>query len=441
MDIDSLPKIPSMIKDEVQYHGAANSHNYNQLQEAISFDILNLYNLINEYQNILTDVFSEHYIENVYTQHRMNLLKMEYDRVLIELNKYRNKNKLSRDRTRHINICPYQMFITDDLDYPADINKTYNQVNLVKYNQIHKIYIYDDIHDKIVIPDEFSYEITPYSNSFIVDNDFKRCINNNKHEYWVRKVVDDTKIFMECSIVINMPDNIISNRDVNTIEFSTYPYHSIDVMSVEYKLNSMWEDVPGFKSYDGIKKEVVKNPPNIDYMRYYIEEADNIKLCFNKTPMNAIKINLRQRTYIEDEGHHVFYLGLKHFDVKYEVCNNLYNEYYFDIEFDKIDTEPKVLTAIVPIFNNAEVLSDNSLDKRSLIELELYSLDDENKMTLVSSTPLNINSNRYRVKVKQYYDNENDVNPSLSRFDIQYQLLAKTNTDEENEKKEEISYD
>ena len=75
MNIDIPPKVPSVIKDEVIYRGPATSHNYNVTQEAIAFDIVNLYNLVNQYSEKLTEVGVAHFVENLYSQGRINQME------------------------------------------------------------------------------------------------------------------------------------------------------------------------------------------------------------------------------------------------------------------------------------------------------------------------------------------------------------------------------
>ena len=432
MNISMAPKIPSVIKDEVKYRGPASSHNYNITQEAIAFDLVNLYNLVNEYSEILTETGVAHIIENLYSQGRINQMEYEFMVMRAKAEAQGHDFMLGRDRTKHIYVLPERMYVEQGMQYPANIDKLYRQANLPRYSQVYKLYLYNEIDGRITIPDTLKIDVGPKpDNMRVFDNGFERCLNDNPHEFWVRKVINNNDTAVEATIELELPDTIIANRDINTIELCTFPYHSVDIMSIEYKVNAGWRSVPGFKSYWGVTHENKWEPPNISYEVFYIQNTENVKLCFNKTPMSRLRLKLRQRTYIEENDNRIFYMGLKHFNVKNEIVNTKYCEFAFDIEFDKLEEEPKVVTAFIPVFNNAAVLSVKSPEMRSLIQYEVFGVDKDGALEYVSGAPLTVEHGKYHIKAKMYYDSESDCNPSLRMLDVQYQTV-KDYKDEQN---------
>jgi len=428
MNIDTAPKVPSVIKDEVKYRGPATSHNYNFTQEAIAFDLVNLYNLVNTYSETLTEVGVAHVIENLYSQGRINQLEYEFMIMRAKCEDLGHSFDLNRDRTKHIYVLPERMYTEEDMNYPANIDLIYRQVNLPRFSQIYKLYLYNEVDGRITIPDTLKIDITPKPDNLrVFDNGFEKCLNGNQHEFWIRRIINNKDSAVETIIELELPDTIIASRDINCLEFQTYPYHSLDIMSIEYKVNAGWRHVPGFKSYWGVQSEIKWEPPNINYEVFYIQYAENVKLCFGKTPMSRLRIKLRQRTYIEEHDNRIFYLGFKHFNLKNEIVNTKYCEFAFDIEFDMLEEEPKIITGFIPTFNNAAVLSDNSPEMRSLIQYEIFGVDQDGAMEYVSGAPLSVEHGKYHIKTKMHYDQEAGCNPSLRMIDVQYQLVSDYN--------------
>ena len=416
IDVNELPSIQSSIKDEVKFRGGASSHNYNDLQEDIFFDLANLFNTVNAFDETLVEISQNTTIDNTYTQIRLNKLEALLKQKQAELDGYKNTDSTSFSKV----IFPSDFKNNNSSEYKAFINTMYDQLSVRQHTTISKLYLYDTISDVVTIPNTLKINLTPTADNIkIFDNDFNKVFSKNDSEYFVRKVVNNDVDYVDVEIEITLPDNIISNRDVNVIQFSPFPYASVDVMSIQYKLNGNWADIPGIKSHKNADTIISKDVYGSNVESYYIKNAENVKLCFNKTAMSTVKISLRQRTFIEENGNRTFYVGLKSLDINCEVVNDEYCDFYASIEFDNVS--PKTITGIIPVFNNDVALSDSSLEKKSLISYELYYINEQGDREYIkNSFPMLADKKKYEIVAKMYYDSIGDINPSLYSLKVLY---------------------
>lgn len=420
--LEQLPRMQSSIKDEVRFRGAASSHNYNQLQEGMFFDVSNLFNIISDYQNRLQETSVFQSIDNLYTQMKIHELERENDRLNSELGKILFK-QLKRLRIDPFNASPVEVNTT------PIINRQFNQINIKNHSTTSKLYLYDEGVDLITIPSSLRYELNPPPSETIIDTPFTNAFNGNVNELFVRKIISDDAMPKEMEIIIELPDNIISSRDINSIELSPYPYSSVDVVDIEYQLNGTWERIPGMISHKDYipRTEITEFGDVVDIG--YIKNAENIKLCFNKIAMARIKIKLRQNTYFYENNKYIFYMGLKLFKVDYENPGANYCEFYSDIVFT--EDEPKLITKVIPHFNNDDILSDATDEKKSLLSYEFYKLDEEGTMEYIKNAfPIVAHDKHYKVLTRMYYDRRNGINPSLQNLDVMYELTDKVKDEE-----------
>ena len=413
--LNKLPKIQASIKKEVPFRGGSSSTDFNEFQENIFFDLSNMFNLINDYDALLQQTSELQAVESTYGQIRISKLATQIELLRNELDSYRNPDtKFLKVFLRNMSNAAYDT-------NGADINKLYDQINVPKHTVTSKLYLLDVVSNLITIPDTLKVVTTPVADGVtIIDNDFRKAFNGKKNEYFLRKIINNDISEAELTVELTLPDNIISNRDVNTIELSPFPYSSVDVMALEYQLNGNWITVPGFTSHRSYKTMIIQDAMGLDVEVGYIEDAENIKLCFKKTPMSKIRIKLKQKTYVNENGTKIFYIGLRSFEVNYEIVNSDSANFSSTVEF-RYDGIAKILSGIVPHFNNAAILSDKSFDKKSLISYEIYSVTDQGvKEYIKNSFPVSLDQGKYAIVAKLHYDKVADVNPSLYSLDLLY---------------------
>jgi hypothetical protein len=116
--------------------------------------------------------------------------------------------------------------------------------------------------------------------------------------YWIRKVefpIDSRVDQVECELTVIVPQGTSSKA--NTIEVSPFPNGSVDVqgLSTASDLGTNFITVPGFATVD-----------NFVARRYH----------FPATTVDQVKIRLRQRNWVEENGKKVFYYGLQELGLK-----------------------------------------------------------------------------------------------------------------------------
>ena len=411
----------SSIKDIAKFRGAASSHNYNQLQESLFFDMTNMFNIMSEFENRLQETSELQVVDNLYTQMKLSELMIENQKLRSKIDTalYKDDRKIYIDV---FNAEPIEVATT-----PV-INKQFNQINLRNHSATSKLYLYDEGLDLVTIPGSLKYEILPVADENTIDNDLRMAFNGNINEFFVRKVVADDPMPKEMEIILELPDNIISSRNINSIEISPYPYNSLDILDIEYQLNGNWTRIPGFTSH----KDYIAETNITEYGDIadtgYIKDAENIKLCFDKIAMAKVRIRLRQRTYLTENNKFIFYFGIKTLDINCENVIGNYCEFSSDIYFE--EDAPKLITSIVPFFNNDRILSDQTNEKKSLMSYEFYEVDEDGAIEYIkNSLPIVAHNKHYRVVTKMYYDRINDINPSLRGLEIKYNLTDQVEED------------
>lgn len=416
ININELPKVQSSIKDEVKFRGSLSSGDYNTLQEDIFFDLGNMFNLVNSFDQTLIETSECSVIDNTYTQMRLNSLEAMNLKLQTEV------ESLKSTGMKRKFLFPVDMNNNKDSEYPAHINKQYDQVNIRAYSTISKLYLYDKLTGTVTIPDTLKVNIEPKADeSTIIDSNFNNAFNGVVNEYWYRKVINNNMDTAVATIEITLPDDIISNRDVNTIELSPFPYGSLEVMAIEHQLNGNWEIAPGFKSHKNAVVRKYKDNYNNNAEEIYVKNAENIKLNFRNTAMSKVRITLRQKSYVEEQGNRVFYLGLKSLNISCDIVSDEYCEFYSEIEFPDAQDIPKMVTGIIPNFNNAHALSDSSTDKKSLISYEFYSINEYGEREYVKNTfPILVDKNKYHLVARVHYDVISNTNPALHTLEVLY---------------------
>lgn len=414
IELSSLPKIQSSTKNIVKFRGAANSADYNDLQEELFFDISNMFNLLSEYENALQETSTAQCVDNVYTQMRCTTLQNEIEYL---------RNKVARYETNEPKQILISQFNSEQLNNEnvPILSRQFNQINIMNHSVNSKLYLYDEGVEVTTIPSSLAYDITPVADGVIIqDTEFTNAFNGNSNEFFVRKVISDNTDPKEMEIVITLPDNIISSRDVNAIELMPFPYSSLDITKLQYQLNGNWNNIPGLESHKNYEPQFTVDTFGDAVDIGYIRQAEDIKLCFSKTPMSKIRIKLRQDTYIQENGKYVFYMGIKKLDVN---CENVGpNCCEFFTEFNFQEDGPKLITSIIPYFNNDSILSDQSIEKKSLLSYELYSIEEDGtKEYIKNSFPIVADKKNYALHTKMYYDRVSDINPSLYKLTLMYE--------------------
>lgn len=168
--------IPSSKNNIASYRRKISSKDFNDREEKIAFDILDLYNKLNVFNNNLQDITTMLEYENKF-------LRIKLDNMENELSTKYNSEK----DFKKISVFPSQMKSVNQ--YPVEINNiTYDlSQNIVK--RISKVNIHDELTDNIIIPSnlDISYKYLYTTNSYLnfESNDIENALDGKPYTAWI----------------------------------------------------------------------------------------------------------------------------------------------------------------------------------------------------------------------------------------------------------------
>lgn len=124
------------------------------------------------------------------------------------------------------------------------------------------------------------------------------AFNGNNQLYWRRRVefpLDSRVDQVEVELTVDVPSG--ASSEANLLEVYPFPNGAVDLMSVSTAgdLANSFTTLPGFSTAD-----------NTPYVRYH----------FSTQKVERVKVRLRQRNWVEENGKKVFYYGLQELGLK-----------------------------------------------------------------------------------------------------------------------------
>lgn len=437
-DAPIIKNIPSSNYTPVGYRTVTSSADQNLQQENMLNDILDLFNKANKTEKSLNETLEIIDFDNKYSQIKINSLESKMANLL-----QKNIDSRLNDDMRTINIYPQDTF-TNYSTIGANIDLQYSDITLQSSLSIYKTSIYDEITGTTFIPPSLEVivnDITdiPTANEgeeegiikSIVDNDVKNPFNRDPTSYWIRKVITNNQVEnITCEIIITLPEDIITTRDINQIAISPYPSNSVDIMALQYKQdNGLWVTIPDFLEHAGSKTDAYRNEFENHDSYNYLPCSPNVKFNFKEITGNQLKIILRQRNYISlNDEEKLFCLGAKEIEITNNRYNRAYDVFSFDVDFAKYmpsdpaypDDTTKKLNKIVTVhgleivYNNPNTVTNNTLQ----VEYNYYDMNNvAHKMT--ETLPFTIPFKKILVKCKMYKGN---ACPNINTLKIKYKL-------------------
>jgi hypothetical protein len=406
-----MDNVPSFRKQEVKFRSTASSEQYNQMQDSALYDILNLFNKANKLESDLLDTKDIVFTENQYMQLKIQSLEAK----LATMAQLYKDLTTAGNKLMTLNVYPNQMYINSSSSVPAFVDTACMDVTLPFASKTSKVHVYDDVSDTVFIPDSLVAEnsiITPTKGIIeITENDIMNAFNGNNSSYWRKKVITDNTVNeVNMQIVIGLPEDIISNREINAVIFSPFPYGSLDLVNIEYKLFGDWTQIPSFSEHsEGTLESYSDVFGNISY-KPIIPGVGNIKFCFNDISASELRITVRQRNYTQENGNRVFYLGAR----EIEIVNYKYNKdvatFYTKVIFP--GNPVKVVCDIQSILNNQGEIGKN------VVQYEMFTLDDYDRPSKITKGfPFEISNGKMLVKCDIY---KNNTSPALNKIKVIY---------------------
>lgn len=362
----SINNIPSMNRKEIGYRTTTNSKDINDYNNSVFYDIMNLFNKTNEIQDNINNISDILSIDNSYLQS-----------IIQSIN-----SKLINNTSNTINKYAADMYIDSSDINQANISNITNDINIPCRITESKLSEYDIVLNKTFIPINLQTEITPAADNVnIIDTDIINAFNDDINSYYIRKVTTDNTVnSVTCSIVITLPNNTISTRNVNEIVLNPFPTLSVNISAIEYMINNNWTLIPSFN-------ETINNVVN-DHNTVFNDNKNvnnynncpNIKFNFKDTPMAQIRITLTQSNYIDlGNNKRLFCLGIKHLKVNYNDYDKTNAVFYCDIDLTNYPN--KAVDSVQTILNNYNEFSTN------VIQYQYYYTDDSNIKHLINQQP------------------------------------------------------
>lgn len=374
--------IPSIQDREFKYRGRMDSHALNEMQKEAFDDILDLFNKANQLQKSVYEMSMSNHIESkCYTERlqaalsNMMAIKEQYENMMAQSD-YRYQTCYAYDQAR----TEIEQFDS----YAARIDRASNSITAHVTNSISKTRLYDETYDEYLVPpslqvyvgpDNFRVNIdqaptspvgetidTIYS---IEDTNVLNAFDGNDGTIWLRKVKTSSDVSqIENEIIIGLPEDIITTRLINEIVIRPFPVGYVDILDVQYKSNGAWQSIPGFKAHHLCKEEdIVDIFGNITGTKFIAVDAGNMVFTFDPIQSSQLKFKLRQRHYEDeysgDDIRHVFYLGLRDVDVRFNTYTNEHSEFTMIYQFPELDRNIQIFD-VEPLYNNLDIFDPNT---------------------------------------------------------------------------------
>tara|TARA_R110002074_G_scaffold402324_1_gene607065 strand:+ start:134203 stop:135516 length:1314 start_codon:yes stop_codon:yes gene_type:complete len=295
------------VRRPARYRGALTSSDYNDSQEEIITDIQELSNVVNSLNARLTRSTLILNNENAHLRRQVNALR--------EQQEFQEKTAVDFNTVSHRFV---DFSNTEGISFPNGLDDTKSAMLAAEYGEVtlpansieNKFYTTSLVSNKLVTPPlniTVSGTFDKGTGDGLVNYEKGGKIYKGKSEhafngvndlYWVRKVefpLDSRVDEVECELTVVVPEGSSSNS--NLLDIIPYPNGALDVteLATASDLGNNFIRVDGFEPKD-----------NLIARRYH----------FPSTVVDQVKIRLRQRNWVEENGKKVFYVGLQELGLK-----------------------------------------------------------------------------------------------------------------------------
>lgn len=407
-----MSNVPSLRTRSSKFRSGTSSHDHNVMAEETLYDLNNLFNLVNEQEALLLDAKSVMSTENKYQAVRIQRLEKELREIQ---NLYKQLQEGSGKYKQQVYVDKFQPDPAASLQEKAELDTYHSMLTLpVTGKTQSKIYLYDEITQDVVLPETLKVDVQPKSNQVnITDNDVMKAFGSNG-EIWTRKYsfeMNDPVASVTTVVTMTLPDNIISNRDINTLVFHPFPLSTVDIDKIEYRMEGGWNLLPGF-------------PQNDAGAPIPIEDASNVKFCFESIPMAEVRITLTQRNFLIENHRKVFYVGAAEIGVAFTDYQSSLGRFLVPAILEG-KTETKVITGVIPHFKNTHALTDRTEEKRSIFNYSIYTIDSAGALQYTrDSLPIMVTGEMILIKANISADAKTGAAPALESVEIRYEDLV-----------------
>lgn len=301
----------------------------------------------------------------------------------------------------------------------ARVEPVYGQVVLPYNNVVNRIYSVSPDTGEVVLPGSIETTVTGYNETggTVVTGTQRYAVNGNNQNYWIRKIrfpLESDVDYIEVDFQVNLP--VLYTTHVNMVSIHPFPLGLTDIEEIKYSSTTADPtiDLPGFAA---------------------INCAGFRRWHFIDTNMTKIKVKLRQRHFIEENGFKVFYVGMQELLVQLVDFDRTANAGAGPLGptagngvVIRVDAPTGyTFNQLTRFYSNptwATVLADNKIYWRIYSDSSLSSLlwsswtDPAPQTTPVDLSALSLSS--VYVVLTLEWDDSNNVSPVVERFAMKY---------------------
>ncbi len=301
--------LPQASMQPARHRGPLSSSKYNDFQAGVLEDIANLSSAVNSMYADLSKTMLILHSETDYLRRQVKALRSQQE--------YAEKiaSSVSAIAYRYVDVGD-----TKGITFPNGVDDTRSTMLSASYGEItlppnaieNKFYVTSLVNGVIVTPPDLSVRVRGTFDQLdgqgqvnyerggrVTPGDPRNAFNGNNQSYWIRKVefpIDSRVDQVECELIVSIPESV--SADSNVIELIPFPHGSVDVteLATASDLGDNYIRLPGFSPVD-----------NVTSTRYH----------FAPKTVDQIKVRLRQRNWVEENGKKVFYYGLQELALKF----------------------------------------------------------------------------------------------------------------------------
>jgi len=301
--------MPQSQRYPARYRGPLISSKYNDFQEGVIEDISNLSTAINSLYSEVSKSMLVLANESSYLRRQVRALKNQQD--------YTEKVAGAS------NSLAYRFIDAGDtkgITFPNDLDDTRSSMLSADFGEVtlppnaieNKFYVTSLSNGVIITPPDLIVKVRGTFDKLdgkglinyerggrVIVGDPTLAFNGNNQTFWIRKVefpLDSRVDQVECELTVTVPESV--STESNTIEVIPFPNGTVDIteLATASDLGDNFIRVPKFDPVD-----------NATATRYH----------FASKSVDQIKIRLRQRNWVEENGKKVFYYGLQELGLKF----------------------------------------------------------------------------------------------------------------------------
>jgi hypothetical protein len=361
----------------VQYHGPISSADFNERIEQNYADLVYLYNKYGVLDKKIAEIIERIVKENIYLTSAISDLSNRI-RVIESI----NTNQISIHSKNQVDLSPFvntpyavsaaSALVFDDyynfMTLPNVLGSSHSKIKFVNSTkgQIVPDFLETRIDTNLTGGDGTGalIDTTPVQNAFI----------NQPDKVWRRNVIlsEPNPLGVSMYLYVKIPTGSIGNSLTNCISLSPYPSNGVDVVRIEYTTakSPSLSDKDGYYGinpgyYDGEYDALGKVAPGgwSTVGSDTVVNSGPLKFFFAEKEITAVRILLRQRNYVKENGSYVYTYGLSDIDIRYEKFLNSGRTFIrFDAPTGKTINE--LLNVSPKVYNIPQSLLNDSFSYR-----------------------------------------------------------------------------